>query len=63
MNEIHEIMTIPEVSKYLKVSPTTIHRELKNSDLPAFKIGRAWRFSREAIDAWRHEQEKKQGGR
>lgn len=25
---------------------------LKNNELPAFRIGSDWRFSREAIDEW-----------
>ncbi len=48
-----EIMTIKEVSAYLKIHPSTTYRLLKRHRLPAFKIGSDWRFALEQVDAWR----------
>jgi len=45
-------MTLQEVAKYLRVSQRRIHDMLRKNRLPAFKVGRGWRFTREEIDAW-----------
>lgn len=47
------LVTVKELSNYLRVHPSTIYRLLKRGDLPGFKLGSDWRFSIEAIDRWR----------
>jgi excisionase family DNA binding protein len=47
-----EIMTIGEVAAYLRVHPSTIYRLLKHQEIPGFKIGSDWRFTKTAIDHW-----------
>ena len=47
------IMTVAELADYLRVHPTTIYRQLKRRQLPAFKVGSDWRFTVESIDRWR----------
>ncbi len=47
------VLTVQEVSRYLKVHPSTIYRMLKRNELPAFRVGSDWRFTVEAIDQWR----------
>ena len=47
------VLTVQEVSKYLRVHPSTIYRMLKKNQLPAFRVGSDWRFTVEAIDKWR----------
>jgi len=46
------VMTLQEVADYLRVGRATIHRLLKRNEIPAFKIGRRWRFKVEEIDKW-----------
>ena len=48
-----KVMTVKELSDYLKVHPSTIYRQLKRGGLPAFKVGSDWRFNIETIDDWR----------
>jgi excisionase family DNA binding protein len=50
------VMTVREVSSYLRVHPSTIYRMLKQNQLPAFHVGSDWRFNVETIDSWRLEQ-------
>ena len=47
------VLTVQEVSNYLRVHPSTIYRMLKRNQLPAFRVGSDWRFTIEAIDQWR----------
>ena len=57
-NERPLILTLENLAEYLRVHPSTIYRLLKKKQLPAFKVGRDWRFSRESIDRWRAEAER-----
>ena len=56
-NHMNQIMTVRELSEYLRVHPTTVYRLLKLGKLPAFKVGSDWRFNSESIDRWRSEQD------
>ena len=47
-----EIMTVEELSDYLRVHPSTVYRLLKHRRIPGFKIGSDWRFDKAAIDKW-----------
>ena len=46
------ILTIKEVADYLKVTERTVYRLAAAKQLPAFKVGGSWRFSRSDIDSW-----------
>jgi excisionase family DNA binding protein len=54
---MNKVITVRELSNYLRVHPTTVYRLLKNGKLPAFKVGSDWRFNVEAIDLWRRGQD------
>ena len=47
-----KVLTVQDVSNYLRVHPSTIYRMLKKNQLPAFRVGSDWRFTVEAIDKW-----------
>jgi excisionase family DNA binding protein len=47
-----EILTLEELAEYLKVSPWTIYRFVRERNLPSYKIGGQWRFRKEQVDAW-----------
>jgi excisionase family DNA binding protein len=47
-----KVLTVRDVSSYLRVHPSTIYRMLKRNQLPAFRVGSDWRFTIEAIDHW-----------
>lgn len=46
------IMTVRELSRYLKIAEKTAYRFASEGKVPAFKVGSAWRFKKDAIDAW-----------
>ena len=50
------IMTIGEVADYLKVTERTIYRLAGAKQIPAFKVGGSWRFSKADIEAWIRDQ-------
>jgi excisionase family DNA binding protein len=51
-----KVITISELSEYLRVHRSTLYRLLKKQQLPGFKIGSDWRFNIETIDQWRMQQ-------
>jgi excisionase family DNA binding protein len=50
------ILTVAELSDYLRVHRSTIYRLVRSGNLPGFRIGSDWRFNVEEIDKWRLEQ-------
>ena len=44
-----EIMTADQVAEFLQVSRDMIYRLATRGELPGRKVGRIWRFSRDAI--------------
>jgi len=46
------VMTIKELSKYLKISRSTLYKLAQEGKLPGQKVGRHWRFRKETIDRW-----------
>jgi excisionase family DNA binding protein len=47
-----EILNIEEAAKLLGVSVKTFNKVLHSQELPARKIGREWKFSRQALIDW-----------
>ena len=45
-----EIMTADEVAEHLQVSRDLVYRLAIRAELSGRRVGRIWRFSREAID-------------
>jgi excisionase family DNA binding protein len=58
-----EVLTVAEVAEYLRVHPTTIYRLLQAKKLPGFRVGSEWRFSKDAIDRWRGQEEEESASR
>ncbi|HKC95489.1 MAG TPA: helix-turn-helix domain-containing protein [Nitrospira sp.] len=47
-----EIMTAEETCRYLKITQRTLYRYLRNRQIPAFKLGKEWRFVRSDLEQW-----------
>lgn len=51
-----EILTLPQVATFLKVTERTIYRLVAARKIPSFKVGGTWRFSSADIQDWIAEQ-------
>ena len=51
-----EVLDIEEVAKLLHVNEWTIYRLLKKGKIPAFKVGKQWRFKRDILERWMEHQ-------
>jgi len=47
-----ELLTAAETCRYLKVTPRTLYRYIQDRHMPAFKLGKEWRFVRSDLDQW-----------
>jgi excisionase family DNA binding protein len=50
------VLTIEELSDYLRISKSTLYKLAQEGKIPAQKVGRHWRFRKEAIDRWLEKQ-------
>lgn len=55
----NDILTIKELSVYLKLAEKTAYRLASDGKLPGFKVGGAWRFRKSEIDQWIKSQEER----
>ncbi len=50
----HEILTVLDVARFLRVPKSTVYKLARVGELPASKIGKHWRFLRRDIQQWVH---------
>lgn len=46
------VLTIDELAEYLKVSKSTLYKLAQEGRIPGQKVGKHWRFRKDAIDRW-----------
>ena len=49
------VMMIDELSDCLKISRSRLYKPAQEGKVPCQKVGRHWRFRKEAIDRWLEE--------
>lgn len=47
-----DLMTATETCRYLKITQHTLYRYLRSRQIPAFKLGKEWRFVRSDLEQW-----------
>jgi excisionase family DNA binding protein len=47
------VLTVSELSEYLRVHKAKVYRLVRTGGIPGFKIGSDWRFNKEVIDRWK----------
>jgi excisionase family DNA binding protein len=50
--QLTTVLTIEDLADYLKISKSTLYKLAQEGALPGQKIGRHWRFHRDAVDEW-----------
>ena len=51
-DQTHDVLTIEQAAEYLQISQSTLYKEAQKGKIPCQKIGRRWRFSRQALEKW-----------
>jgi len=47
-----KILTAEEVCKYLRIPRSSLYKLAKEKKIPAFRVGRHWRFKKIKIEEW-----------
>jgi len=47
-----DVLTVQEVSAYLRLAESTIYKLAQEGHLPGRKIGGRWRFSKQRLEQW-----------
>jgi len=50
--EFSQVMDIKELSEYLGIGKSKIYSLIRQKKIPASRIGRQYRFSKEVVDGW-----------
>ena len=45
-------LTLEQIAEYLQMSTSSIYKMAQAGKIPAYKVGRQWRFKKEEIDKW-----------
>ncbi len=51
-----DVLTIDELAVYLKIPKSTLYKLVREGSVPCQKVGKHWRFHKDAIDAWLKQQ-------
>ena len=51
-NRKPSLMTLDEVTRYLRMKKVTIYKHAQEGKIPGFKVGSKWRFKKTTIDKW-----------
>jgi len=46
------VMTVTEVAEYLRIPRASVYKLAQQGRIPCQKVGRHWRFRRQALDSW-----------
>jgi len=47
-----DVLTLNEVAEYLRIPRSTTYKLAQEGKIPGVKVGRHWRFHKEAVDTW-----------
>jgi len=51
-----DVMTLNEVAEYLRIPRSTAYKLAQEGKVPGQKVGRHWRFHKEAVEDWLKQQ-------
>lgn len=47
-----EVLDLKGACDFLKIAKPTLYKYIRTGQIPAFKVGRIWRFHKESLDTW-----------
>jgi len=50
------MLTVRDLAIYLRLSEAKVYRMAREGRVPAFRVGKSWRFRRDVIDEWTRRQ-------
>jgi excisionase family DNA binding protein len=50
--QVKEVLNAEEAAEFLGVNPYTVRQKARSGEMPGRKVGKEWRFSRQALLEW-----------
>lgn len=47
-----EVLSLDEACHFLKLSKQSLYAYVRKGEVPAYKLGRCWKFHKESLDQW-----------
>jgi excisionase family DNA binding protein len=47
-----QILSLQELSAYIRIAPSSVYKLVRQGAIPGRKVGKKWRFHKQAIDRW-----------
>jgi len=47
-----EVLNMQEACNFLRVAKPTLYKYIRSGQIPAFKMGRVWRFHKQSLEGW-----------
>ena len=55
-----EILNLQEACQFLRISKPMLYKYIRTGEIPAFKMGRVWRFHKASLEDWVKERMRQQ---
>lgn len=49
---VQDVFSLEDACAYLKIAKPTLYKYVRIGAVPAFKMGRVWKFHKESLDKW-----------
>lgn len=46
------LLSVDDICEYLGIGRDTIYKWIESKGLPAYRLGRLWKFKKEEVDEW-----------
>ncbi len=50
--DFEPLLSSEQAAAILRLNPKVVERKAKRGEIPAFKLGRSWRYRASALDGW-----------
>lgn len=47
-----QLLTFNEACEFLRINKGTLHKLIRNGDIPAFRVGNLWRIDKIELGGW-----------
>ena len=59
MKKQKRLWTINDTAQFMSLEPDTVRKMARDGRIPAFKLGRVWRFYPDKVTEWLNDQKQK----
>jgi excisionase family DNA binding protein len=57
---MQEVLSFKEACHILKLAKPTLYSYVRKGQIPAFKLGRSWKFHKDSLEQWMRERVQEQ---